>query len=236
MSINGKVKFRFNVILNLFLSFLYQGGSNIFITVKQKKQSRALRRLLCEDYQKTIRRPGNKFQGFIFDLVTNEVFNAIIIALICFQAITIMIQSDEQSQNVDIALCWINLILIILYTGECVLKLIAFHCNYFTIGWNIFDFMVVIFSVTELFLPMTIGYYLVPPSIMELIRLSRIIHILRPGKGPKVFRDLLLPLMLSLPALLNIGLLIFLVMFVYAIFGMYNFAFPFIFLFHSGPP
>lgn len=69
-------------------------------------------------------------------------------ALICFQAITIMIQSDEQSQNMDIALCWINLVLIILYTGECILKLIAFHCNYFTIGWNIFDFMVVIFSVT----------------------------------------------------------------------------------------
>ncbi|XP_064442713.1 sodium channel protein type 7 subunit alpha isoform X1 [Mirounga angustirostris] len=213
------------IIANFNKYKIKQGGSNIFITVKQKKQSRALRRLLCEDYQKTIRRPGNKFQGFIFDLVTNKVFNAIIIALICFQAITIMIQSDEQSQNMDIALCWINLILIILYTGECVLKLIAFHCNYFTIGWNIFDFMVVIFSATELFLPMTIGYYLVPPSIMELIRLSRIIHILRPGKGPKVFRDLLLPLMLSLPALLNISLLIFLVMFVYAIFGMYNFAY-----------
>ncbi|KAF3824408.1 hypothetical protein GH733_008693, partial [Mirounga leonina] len=210
-------KLNFDNVGNGFLSLLQVGGSNIFITVKQKKQSRALRRLLCEDYQKTIRRPGNKFQGFIFDLVTNKVFNAIIIALICFQAITIMIQSDEQSQNMDIALCWINLILIILYTGECVLKLIAFHCNYFTIGWNIFDFMVVIFSAT--------GYYLVPPSIMELIRLSRIIHILRPGKGPKVFRDLLLPLMLSLPALLNISLLIFLVMFVYAIFGMYNFAY-----------
>lgn len=91
--------------------------------------------------------PQNKFQGFVFDLVTSEVFNAIIMALICFQAITIMIQSDEQSQNMNIALCWINLVLIILYTGECVLKLIAFHCNYFTIGWNIFDFMVVIFSV-----------------------------------------------------------------------------------------
>ncbi|XP_045875362.1 sodium channel protein type 7 subunit alpha [Meles meles] len=213
------------IIANFNTHKIKQGGSNIFITVKQKKQSCALRRLLCEDSQKTIRRPGNKFQGFVFDLVTSEVFNAIIMALICFQAITIMIQSDEQSKNMDIALWWINLVLIILYTGECVLKLIAFHCNYFTIGWNIFDFMVVILSVIELVLPITVGYYLVSPSIMELIRLSRIIHILRPGKGPKVFHDLLLPLILSLPALLNISLLIFLVMFVYAIFGMYNFAY-----------
>lgn len=76
-----------------------------------------------------------------------------------------------------------------------------------------------------LFLPVTVGYYLVPPSFVQLIVLSRIIHILRPGKGPKAFHDLLLPFTVSLPALLNISLLIFLVMFIYAIFGMYNFAY-----------
>ncbi|XP_012511279.1 PREDICTED: sodium channel protein type 7 subunit alpha [Propithecus coquereli] len=78
---------------------------------------------------------------------------------------------------------------------------------------------------TRLFLPMTIGYYLVPPSLVQLILLSRIIHILRLGKGPKVFHNLVVPFMLSLPALLNMGLLLFLVMFVYAIFGMYSFAY-----------
>lgn len=90
----------------------------------------------------------NKFQGFIFDLVTNQVFNVIIMVLICFQAITIMIQSDEQSLQMDIALYWINSVFVMLYAGECVLKLIVFHCNYFTSGWNIFDFMVVVFSIT----------------------------------------------------------------------------------------
>uniref|UniRef100_A0A671DY12 Sodium channel protein type 7 subunit alpha n=1 Tax=Rhinolophus ferrumequinum TaxID=59479 RepID=A0A671DY12_RHIFE len=203
----------------------HKGGSNIFITIKQKKQYCALKKLIYEDSEKPVPRPGNKFQGFIFDLVTNQVFNIIILVLICFQAITIMIQSDEQSLKMDTALYWINTFFIILYTGECVLKLISFQCNYFTIGWNVFDFMVVIFSITGLFLPLMVGYYLVPPSLVQLLLLSRLIHILRPGKGPKVFHDLLLPLMLSLPALLNISLLIFLVMFIYAIFGMYNFAY-----------
>ncbi|TKC38595.1 hypothetical protein EI555_006820 [Monodon monoceros] len=167
----------------------------------------------------------NKFQGFVFDLITNQVFNVIIMVLIFFQAITIMIQSDEQNPKIDIAVYWINSVFVTLYTGECVLKLIVFHYNYFTNGWNVFDFMVVVFSITGLFLPLMVGYYLVPPSLVQLILLSRIIHILRPEKGPKVFHDLLLPLVLSLPALLNIGLLIFLIMFVYAIFGMYNFAY-----------
>ncbi|GAB5575708.1 sodium channel protein type 7 subunit alpha isoform X2 [Prionailurus iriomotensis] len=186
------------VIIANFNKHKIKGGSNIFITVKQKRQYHALRGLLHEDSQKIIRRP---------------------------RAMTIMIQSDEQSSEMDTALYWITLFLVMVYTGECVLKLISFRCNYFTMGWNIFDFMVVIFSITGLFLPLMVGYYLVPPSVVQLILLSRIIHILRPGKGPKVFRDLLLPLMLSFPALLNISLLIFLVMFVYAIFGMYNFAY-----------
>nr|XP_058908219.1 sodium channel protein type 7 subunit alpha [Kogia breviceps] len=200
-------------------------GSNIFITVKQKRQYHALKKLMCEVSQKPVPRPGNKFQGFVFDLVTNQVFNVIIMVLIFFQAITIMIQSDEQNPKVDIAVYWINSVFVILYTGECVLKLIVFHYNYFTNGWNLFDFVVVAFSITGLFLPLMVGYYLVPPSLVQLILLSRIIHILRPEKGPKVFHDLLLPLILSLPALLNISLLIFLIMFVYAIFGMYNFAY-----------
>lgn len=76
-----------------------------------------------------------------------------------------------------------------------------------------------------LFLPLMVGYYLVSPSLVQLILLSRIIHILHPEKGLKLFHNLLLPLMLSLPALLNISLLIFLIMFIYAIFGMYNFAY-----------
>ena len=68
--------------------------------------------------------------------------------LICFQAITVMIQSDQQSPQIDTALFWINSVYVMLYIGECVLKLIVFHCNYFTSGWNIFDFMVVVFSIT----------------------------------------------------------------------------------------
>ncbi|KAL6090253.1 hypothetical protein STEG23_001317 [Scotinomys teguina] len=210
-------KLNFDNVGNGFLSLLQVGGSNIFITVKQRKQYRALKKLLYEDSQRPAPRPINKFQGFIFDLVTHRVFNVIIMVLICFQATTIMIQNDEQSIQMKMVLYWMETIFVVLFTLECILKLIAFHCHYFTNVWNVHDFMVVIFSIT--------GQYLVPPSLVQLILLSRVIHILHPRKGPKVFYDLMLPLMLSLPAVLNISLLIFLVMFIYAIFGMYNFAY-----------
>lgn len=67
--------------------------------------------------------------------------------------------------------------------------------------------------------------YFVSPTLLRVFRLARIGRILRLIKGAKGIRTLLFALMMSLPALFNIGLLLFLVMFIYAIFGMSNFAY-----------
>ncbi len=67
--------------------------------------------------------------------------------------------------------------------------------------------------------------YFVSPTLFRVIRLARIGRILRLIKSAKGIRTLLFALMMSLPALFNIGLLLFLVMFIYAIFGMSNFAY-----------
>jgi len=76
-----------------------------------------------------------------------------------------------------------------------------------------------------MFLSKVIEKYFVSPTLFRVIRLARIGRILRLIKGAKGIRTLLFALMMSLPALFNIGLLLFLVMFIYAIFGMSNFAY-----------
>lgn len=199
-----------------------QEDSQIFITVVQKKQYRSLKKLIHENYEKSVPRPRNKFRGLIFDLVTSRAFNIIIMVLICVYAIICMTESYDQSIKMDLALMWINLIFTLLYFGECVLKIIAFQSYYFTSRWNIFDFMIVILSFIGIFVRDVISLYF---GFVNLALLWRIIHFLRPTRGPKVLNQLLHPLLLSLPALLNISFLIFLLMFVYAIFGMYNFAY-----------
>ena len=67
--------------------------------------------------------------------------------------------------------------------------------------------------------------YFFSPTLFRVIRLARIGRILRLIRGAKGIRTLLFALMMSLPALFNIGLLLFLVMFIYSIFGMANFAY-----------
>ncbi|KAI4588552.1 hypothetical protein MJG53_002960 [Ovis ammon polii x Ovis aries] len=167
----------------------------------------------------------NKFQGMVFDFVTRQVFDISIMILICLNMVTMMVETDDQSKYMTLVLSRINLVFIILFTGEFVLKLISLRYYYFTIGWNIFDFVVVILSIVGMFLAELIEKYFVSPTLFRVIRLARIGRILRLIKGAKGIRTLLFALMMSLPALFNIGLLLFLVMFIYAIFGMSNFAY-----------
>ncbi|XP_056390537.1 sodium channel protein type 2 subunit alpha isoform X4 [Hyla sarda] len=220
--------------LNLFIGVIIDnfnqqkkkfGGQDIFMTEEQKKYYNAMKKLGSKKPQKPIPRPPNKYQGYVFDLVTRQAFDITIMILICLNMVTMMIETDEQSDDMENYLYWINMVFIVLFTSEFVLKLISLRHYYFTIGWNIFDFVVVILSIVGMFLADMIENYFVSPTLFRVIRLARIGRILRLIKGAKGIRTLLFALMMSLPALFNIGLLLFLVMFIYAIFGMSNFAY-----------
>nr|XP_020500601.1 sodium channel protein type 2 subunit alpha-like [Labrus bergylta] len=220
--------------LNLFIGVIIDnfnqqkkkfGGQDIFMTEEQKKYYNAMKKLGSKKPQKPIPRPTNAFQGFVFDCITKQAFDIVIMILICLNMVTMMVETDDQTPEMDKILYRINFVFIVLFTGECVLKMISLRHYYFTIGWNIFDFVVVILSIVGMFLSEVIEKYFVSPTLFRVIRLARIGRILRLIKGAKGIRTLLFALMMSLPALFNIGLLLFLVMFIYAIFGMSNFAY-----------
>ncbi|XP_015271641.1 PREDICTED: sodium channel protein type 2 subunit alpha-like isoform X4 [Gekko japonicus] len=220
--------------LNLFIGVIIDNfnqqkkkirGQDIFMTEEQKKYYNAMKKLGSKKPQKPIPRPANAFQGIIFDLVTKQAFDIAIMVLICLNMFTMMVETNDQTKDMTEALYWINFVFIILFTGEFLLKLTALRYYYFTIGWNIFDVVVVILSIVGMFLAEIIEKYFVSPTLFRVIRLARIGRILRLIKGAKGIRTLLFALMMSLPALFNIGLLLFLVMFIYAIFGMSKFAY-----------
>ncbi|XP_028848894.1 sodium channel, voltage gated, type VIII, alpha subunit a isoform X3 [Denticeps clupeoides] len=220
--------------LNLFIGVIIDnfnqqkkkfGGQDIFMTEEQKKYYNAMKKLGSKKPQKPIPRPSNKVQGMVFDFVTQQVFDISIMILICLNMVTMMVETDDQSQETENILYWVNFIFIVVFTSEFVLKLFALRHYYFTNGWNIFDCVVVILSIVGMFLADLIEKYFVSPTLFRVIRLARIGRILRLIKGAKGIRTLLFALMMSLPALFNIGLLLFLVMFIFSIFGMSNFAY-----------
>lgn len=83
----------------------------------------------------------------VFDFISKQFFDIFIMVLICLNMVTMMIETDDQSTEKEDILYLINLVFIIIFSGECVLKMIALRQYFFTIGWNVFDFVVVILSV-----------------------------------------------------------------------------------------
>ncbi|XP_059965975.1 sodium channel protein type 5 subunit alpha isoform X7 [Mesoplodon densirostris] len=220
--------------LNLFIGVIIDnfnqqkkklGGQDIFMTEEQKKYYNAMKKLGSKKPQKPIPRPLNKYQGFIFDIVTKQAFDVTIMFLICLNMVTMMVETDDQSPEKVNILTKINLLFVAIFTGECIIKMAALRYYYFTNSWNIFDFVVVILSIVGTVLSDIIQKYFFSPTLFRVIRLARIGRILRLIRGAKGIRTLLFALMMSLPALFNIGLLLFLVMFIYSIFGMANFAY-----------
>uniref|UniRef100_A0A671SPG1 Sodium channel protein n=1 Tax=Sinocyclocheilus anshuiensis TaxID=1608454 RepID=A0A671SPG1_9TELE len=220
--------------LNLFIGVIIDnfnqqkrmiGGQDIFMTEEQKKYYNAMKKLGSKKPQKPIPRPVNILQGFFFDLVSKQAFDITIMMLIILNMITMMVETDGQSARMETILNNINLAFIVIFTTECLMKMFALRCYFFTISWNIFDFVVVILSIVGIVLADIIEKYFVSPTLFRVIRLARIGRVLRLIRAAKGIRTLLFALMMSLPALFNIGLLLFLVMFIYAIFGMANFAY-----------
>ncbi|TRY55661.1 hypothetical protein DNTS_016511 [Danionella cerebrum] len=208
---------------NCYVFLLHFGGSDIFMTEEQKKYYNAMKKLGAKKRPKPIPRPLNVIQGMVFDFISKQFFDIFIMVLICLNMVTMMIETDDQSPEKEEILYKINLVFIIVFTGECILKMIALRQYFFSIGWNVFDFVVVILS--RLMLSDIIEKYFVSPTLFRVIRLARIGRVLRLIRGAKGIRTLLFALMMSLPALFNIGLLLFLIMFIFSIFGMSNFAY-----------
>ncbi|KAK2821990.1 hypothetical protein Q5P01_022055 [Channa striata] len=220
--------------LNLFIGVIIDNfnqqkrkmsGQDIFMTEEQKKYYNAMKKLGTKKPQKPIPRPTNILQAFVFDLVSQQAFDIMIMMLIIVNMVTMMVETDEQSARMESILNKINLVFIVIFTTECLIKIFALRCYFFTVAWNIFDFVVIILSIVGIVLADIIEKYFVSPTLFRVIRLARIGRVLRLIRAAKGIRTLLFALMMSMPALFNIGLLLFLVMFIYAIFGMANFAY-----------
>ncbi|NWS56287.1 SCN5A protein, partial [Chunga burmeisteri] len=217
-------------MLNLFIGVVISNfnqqrkkisGKDLFLTEEQKKYYNALKKLGSKKPQKPIPRPMNMFQGLLFDIVSHKAFDITIVTFICLNMVIMM---AENSQNgIKDILNKINFVFVAIFTGECVIKILALRHYFFTSGWNIFDLAVVVLSLVSIGL--SEGFRtLFSPTLLRIFRLARIGRILRLIRKARGIRTLLFALLMSLPALFNIGLLLFLVMFIYAIVGMTNFA------------
>ncbi|KAG8197669.1 hypothetical protein JTE90_001597 [Oedothorax gibbosus] len=216
--------------LNLFIGVIIDnfneqkrkaGGSlEMFMTEDQKKYYNAMKKMGDKKPVKAIPRPQFKLQAVVFDLTTNKKFDMAIMIFICLNMTVMSMDHYNPTELFDTILERLNIFFIAIFTAECVLKIFALRMYYFKEPWNVFDFVVVTLSILGIVLKDLIAKYFVSPTLLRVVRVVKVGRVLRLVKGARGIRTLLFALAMSLPALFNICLLLFLVMFIYAIFGM----------------
>ncbi|XP_055695996.1 sodium channel protein para isoform X44 [Lutzomyia longipalpis] len=216
--------------LNLFIGVIIDnfneqkkkaGGSlEMFMTEDQKKYYNAMKKMGSKKPLKAIPRPRWRPQAIVFEIVTDKKFDMFIMLFIGLNMLTMTMDHYQQTETFSKTLDFLNMIFIVIFSSECLLKIFALRYHYFVEPWNLFDFVVVILSILGLVLSDIIEKYFVSPTLLRVVRVAKVGRVLRLVKGAKGIRTLLFALAMSLPALFNICLLLFLVMFIFAIFGM----------------
>ncbi|XP_032404158.1 sodium channel protein type 2 subunit alpha-like isoform X2 [Xiphophorus hellerii] len=216
--------FSANLFIRFFVDTLHQlsnkaGGKHVFMTEEQLKFHGTVRKMFPKSPEKAAPRPTNRFQARLFDLVTAPLFEILVVVLICVNVVVMMMESDDLSEQGQEVLMWFLYIFLILYCIEFFLKITALRWHYFSFGLNILDFVVLIFMISGLFISDLLAHYFVSPAALFLLRLARISRVLPFFRLGRRIQMLLTGFMMSLPALMNIGLLFLLVVYTYSFVG-----------------
>ena len=76
----------------------------------------------------------------------------------------------KMSDTVSFVLGNFNVFFIVVFTAEMLLKMFALRQYYFTISWNVFDFIVVMLSLMSLFLEdLMLQYSPVSPTLLRVV-------------------------------------------------------------------
>ncbi|XP_031569259.1 sodium channel protein 60E-like, partial [Actinia tenebrosa] len=197
-------------------------GMGMLLTDSQRKWVDMLKDAAKRKAPSQAMRPQDCLCGILFDIITGTAFEITLLGLIICNMLIMMFQHYNQSDEFSDVMKNFNRFFTAVFVIELLAKLMALRIYYFKKAWNIFDCIIVVFSCVGLYFDevsakdKAIGN----PSLLRVIRIFRVARLLRLLEFAKGVRQLLVALVISLPALLNIGTLLFLVIFIFAIIGM----------------
>ncbi|CAG7829681.1 unnamed protein product [Allacma fusca] len=218
--------------LNLFIGVIidnfnrlkkkYEGNLlEALLTPSQRHYYTAMKKLGRKKPRKVIKRPTNGFLSIFYDISMSRRFEIAIFVMIFLNMVIMAFEHHNQRQIYVHILSGFNSFFTTIYGLEAIVKIVGLRQYYFTVPWNLFDFCLVIASIVDLAVGDLLGEgFPIPPTMLRIVRVFRIGRVLRLIKAAKGIRKLLFALVVSLPALFNIGALLALITFIYAILGM----------------
>lgn len=112
-------------------------------------------------------------------LVEHKIFNNVILIIIIINSIVIGLQTSAAIEaKIGFVLGIVDMVCLVIFTIEIVLKLLAYGLRFFLDGWNIFDFIIVLLS------------FLTGLSFLSSFRAFRIFRVLRTLKAARGLKAL----------------------------------------------
>ncbi|XP_016067249.1 PREDICTED: voltage-dependent N-type calcium channel subunit alpha-1B, partial [Miniopterus natalensis] len=208
-----------NIFVALIIITFQEQGDKVMSECSLEKNERACIDFAISAKPLTRYMPQNKqsFQYRTWTFVVSPPFEYFIMAMIALNTVVLMMKFYDAPYEYELMLKCLNIVFTSMFSMECVLKIIAFGVlNYFRDAWNIFDFVTVLGSITDI-LVTEIANNFINLSFLRLFRAARLIKLLRQGY---TIRILLWTFVQSFKALPYVCLLIAMLFFIYAIIGM----------------
>ncbi|KAF7202965.1 transcript variant X1 [Nothobranchius furzeri] len=208
-----------NIFVALIIITFQEQGDKMMEECSLEKNERACIDFAISAKPLTRYMPQNRhtFQYRLWHFVVSPSFEYTVLTMIALNTIVLMMKYHSAPPAYDAVLKHLNTAFTVLFSIECVLKIMAFgFLNYFRDTWNIFDFITVLGSITEIVVDLQrIDTFNM--SFLKLFRAARLIKLLRQGY---TIRILLWTFVQSFKALPYVCLLIAMLFFIYAIIGM----------------
>jgi hypothetical protein len=164
--------------------------------------------------------PQEPWRRKFYDLVQHDFFEVFILAVIMFNIFTMCLDyytADKTTSYFD-TLELVNMVFTVIFILEAILKLIGLGLMYFSISWNVFDFLIVVGGIVGFIVEQSSsGGSTFDPTVFRVFRMARMLRLVQKAESLK---HMIKTLRLSVPALLNVGALLTLLFFVYAVAGM----------------
>ena len=225
-------------LINLFTAVVFEKFNN----AKRKTVSPAYaflnnNQILWMEMQKLIiessptieifKAPTSWLRKWSYWMSKSKYFEVFVMAIIILNIVVMCLPYYEASETYMKNLDYINQACTYFFIFEAAVKFVAYGKHYFKSRWNQLDVLVVLFSVLEILLSNFLSHELkLIKQIPQIVRIFRVLRIARLTRILKMFiyiQNLVFLLAHSLGAILNVLSLLLLVMFIFAITGVFLF-------------
>ncbi|NXL38150.1 CAC1B protein, partial [Glaucidium brasilianum] len=142
-----------NIFVALIIITFQEQGDKVMSECSLEKNERACIDFAISAKPLTRYMPQNKqsFQYKMWKFVVSPPFEYFIMVMIALNTIVLMMKFYDAPEAYEEMLKCLNIVFTSMFSMECVLKIIAFGVlNYFRDAWNVFDFVTVLGSITDI--------------------------------------------------------------------------------------